>query len=323
MIRLSDHAPEHDLGPWETPLRELEERKASYIAQVDAKGRRYLGLLDQLPEATPSFLDLSGDRVRIGSPEDLAPGEGERLSEVLRGLSPWRKGPFEVFGTGIDSEWVSSLKWNRLQGHIAPLTGRRVLDIGSSNGYYLFRMAAQNPAIALGIEPYLTFYFQYLVLQRYARVPRIYSLPARFEEIPALHRYFDTIFCMGMLYHRRSPIDTLSEIRQNLRRGGELILETLVIAGEGDLALIPRERYAKMNNVYFLPTVSALSHWLERAGFDGVRCIDLTPTTSAEQRRTDWVQTESLADFLDPDDPGKTVEGYPAPLRAIILAYAR
>jgi tRNA (mo5U34)-methyltransferase len=323
MIRLSDHAPEHDLGPWETPLRELEERKASYIAQVDAKGRRYLGLLDQLPEATPSSLDLSGDRVRIGSPEDLAAGEGERLFEVLRGLSPWRKGPFEVFGTGIDSEWVSSLKWNRLQGHIAPLTGRRVLDIGSSNGYYLFRMAAQNPAIALGIEPYLTFYFQYLVLQRYARVPRIYSLPARFEEMPALHRYFDTIFCMGMLYHRRSPIDTLSEIRQNLRRGGELILETLVIAGEGDLALIPRERYAKMNNVYFLPTVSALSHWLERAGFDGVRCIDLTPTTSAEQRRTDWVQTESLADFLDPDDPGKTVEGYPAPLRAIILANAR
>jgi tRNA (mo5U34)-methyltransferase len=323
MIRLSDHAPEHDLGPWETPLRELEERKASYIAQVDAKGRRYLGLLDQLPEATPSSLDLSGDRVRIGSPEDLAAGEGERLFEVLRGLSPWRKGPFEVFGTGIDSEWVSSLKWNRLQGHIAPLTGRRVLDIGSSNGYYLFRMAAQNPAIALGIEPYLTFYFQYLVLQRYARVPRIYSLPARFEEMPALHRYFDTIFCMGMLYHRRSPIDTLSEIRQNLRRGGELILETLVIAGEGDLALIPRERYAKMNNVYFLPTVSALSHWLERAGFEGVRCIDLTPTTSAEQRRTDWVQTESLADFLDPDDPGKTVEGYPAPLRAIILANAR
>jgi tRNA (mo5U34)-methyltransferase len=323
MIRLSDHAPEHDLGPWETPLRELEERKASYIAQVDAKGRRYLGLLDQLPEATPSSLDLSGDRVRIGSPEDLAAGEGERLFEVLRGLSPWRKGPFEVFGTGIDSEWVSSLKWNRLQGHIAPLTGRRILDIGSSNGYYLFRMAAQNPAIALGIEPYLTFYFQYLVLQRYARVPRIYSLPARFEEMPALHRYFDTIFCMGMLYHRRSPIDTLSEIRQNLRRGGELILETLVIAGEGDLALIPRERYAKMNNVYFLPTVSALSHWLERAGFEGVRCIDLTPTTSAEQRRTDWVQTESLADFLDPDDPGKTVEGYPAPLRAIILANAR
>jgi tRNA (mo5U34)-methyltransferase len=323
MIRLSDHALEHDLGPWERPLRELEERKEAYIAQVDAKGRRYLGLLDQLPMVTPSSLDLAGDQVRIGTPADLPPGEGERLHEILQGLSPWRKGPFEVFGTGIDSEWVSSLKWNRLQGHIAPLPGRRVLDIGSSNGYYLFRMAAQNPAIALGIEPYLTFYFQYRILQHYARVPRIYSLPARFEEIPPLHRYFDTIFCMGMLYHRRSPIDTLSEIRQNLRRGGELVLETLVIAGEGDLALIPRERDAQMNNVYFLPTVSALEHWLERAGFDGARCIDLTPTTTVEQRRTEWVQTESLADFLDPADLDKTVEGYPAPLRAIILANAR
>ena len=30
--------------------------------------------------------------------------------------------------------------------------------------------------------------------------------------------------------------------------------------------------------------------------------------------------TESLADFLDPHDSGKTLEGYPAPLRAVLVA---
>jgi tRNA (mo5U34)-methyltransferase len=30
--------------------------------------------------------------------------------------------------------------------------------------------------------------------------------------------------------------------------------------------------------------------------------------------------SESLAEFLDPNDPGKTIEGYPAPLRAVLVA---
>ena len=56
------------------------------------------------------------------------------LDASLRGLKPWRKGPFEIFGIHVDSEWDSSIKWNRLAGNLGSLAGKRVLDIGSSCG---------------------------------------------------------------------------------------------------------------------------------------------------------------------------------------------
>ncbi|WP_432823926.1 tRNA 5-methoxyuridine(34)/uridine 5-oxyacetic acid(34) synthase CmoB [Trichloromonas sp.] len=323
MRRLLEQAERLGLGPWKDALTALLEAKIDYIGQVDVKGQRYLNNQAGLPEIRPSDLDLAADRVRIGSAADLAPGQHEELLARLKSLCPWRKGPFSLFGIDIDSEWVSSLKWRRVEKSIAPLAGRRVLDIGSSNGYYLLRMAAQKPQIALGVEPYLTFYFQYLLLQHYARLPEVFALPATFEELPVLEGYFDTVFSMGVLYHRRSPIDTLASMRQVLRKGGQLVLETLVLEGDGDLALCPEKRYAKMNNVYFLPTVRCLTNWLQRTGFAKVRCIDVTPTTSAEQRKTEWIQTESLADFLDPANPARTIEGYPAPLRAILVAEAK
>ncbi len=50
------------------------------------------------------------------------------------------------------------------------------------------------------------------------------------------------------------------------------------------------------------------------------RIADVCVTTTEEQRRTEWMVTESLADFLDPNDRSKTVEGYPAPQRAVLIA---
>ena len=40
--------------------------------------------------------------------------------------------------------------------------------------------------------------------------------------------------------------------------------------------------------------------------------------SSDEQRKTDWMTFESYSDFIDPSDPSKTIEGYPAPLRVFL-----
>jgi len=173
--------------------------------------------------------------------------------------------------------------------------------------------------MVLGIEPYPAYYSQFRALQHFARCKALFCLPAALEELPAIQSYFDTILCMGILYHRRSPLDTLHQVREYLKPGGELVLETLIIDGNSETALFPRHRYAKMNNVYFLPTVSCLINWMQRAGFTDTRCIDISRTTVQEQSRTDWIDTESLADFLDPANPQKTVEGYPAPVRAMVI----
>ena len=98
------------------------------------------------------------------------------------------------------------------------------------------------------------------------------------------------------------------------------MLETLVVDGDENTVLVPMDRYAKMKNVYFIPSVAALIHWLQKSGFKNVRCVDVAVTSLEEQRKTDWLENESLIDFLDPNDHSKTIEGYPAPKRAVILA---
>ena len=143
------------------------------------------------------------------------------------------------------------------------------------------------------------------------------------EELPAMRHCFDVVLCMGILYHRRSPLETLLKIHGMIPPGGQLVLETLILESSGEMALCPQHRYAKMKNIYFIPTLSVLTGWLARTGFDHIRCVDVSVTTSAEQRQTEWIDTESLADFLDPKNPRLTIEGYPAPVRAMVLANAR
>lgn len=323
MEALIERAAELGLATWRSELADLIAGRKRYLEEVDRKSRRYLDLLPALPDLQPSHVDLDAPRPVIGREADAGGHDRQILLDILQALCPWRKGPFRLFGIDIDSEWRSDLKWNRLKEAIAPLTDRRVLDIGSSNGYYLFRMAEAGPRLALGVEPYLTNYYQFRVLQHYARQPDLFNLPVRFEELPDLAGFFDTVFSLGILYHRRSPLGALAEKRRVLRRGGELVLETLVIPGSEPMCLCPQGRYAKMNNVFFLPTVRCLQQWVARSGFENVRCIDITATTCSEQRATPWVGTQSLIDFLDPHDPQRTVEGHPAPLRALLLANAR
>ena len=242
------------------------------------------------------------------------------LRDALERLSPWRKGPWRFADVGIDSEWRSDWKWARVRPHLADLRGRRILDVGCGNGYHAWRMLADDPALVLGIDPSVLFNLQFLAAWHYLRDPRVHLLPLTIQAMPENLQYFDTVLSMGVLYHRRSPFDHLIQLKGLLRPGGELCLETLVIDGGRGEVLVPAGRYARMNNVWFLPSVPELEHWLRRAGFTEVRCVDLNRTTVEEQRSTDWMRFESLPQCLDPQDPDKTVEGYPAPLRAVLLA---
>lgn len=310
------------LGPFVPELMARVTTRHQSIFHRNKKGAELARALACLPDSTPSSIDVDGDRIRIGSAEDLASSQKDDLLVGLKGLKPWRKGPFAVFGIDLDSEWDSAIKWNRLAGHLGSQAGKRVLDIGSSCGYYMFRLAARKPALVIGIEPYLNYYFQYLALSRYLALPGLHCLPLKLEDMPAMRGCFDTVLCMGILYHRRSPLDTLLSIRSTMAPGALLVLETLIIEGDGETALFPEKRYAQMHNVYFIPTVKCLDHWLSRCGFEKIRCVDISRTTPVEQRQTEWIDTRSLVDFLDPDDPDRTVEGYPAPVRAMVLAIA-
>ncbi|MFP1901599.1 tRNA 5-methoxyuridine(34)/uridine 5-oxyacetic acid(34) synthase CmoB [Lonsdalea quercina] len=281
--------------------------------------KQWFNTLEHLPELTPTTLDLKNGVTATMTP-DIHDGQRAGIEQLLRNLMPWRKGPFSLYGVSIDTEWRSDWKWDRVLPHISSLRDRHILDVGCGSGYHLWRMVGAGARLAVGIDPMQLFLCQFEAVRRLLGDDRrAHVLPLGIEQLPALAA-FDTVFSMGVLYHRRSPLDHLWQLKDQLVSGGELVLETLVIEGDENSVLVPGERYGQMRNVYFLPSPAALTQWLEKCGFTDVRVVDLCVTTTQEQRRTDWMVSESLADFLDPADSTKTVEGYPAPLRAVVVA---
>lgn len=275
--------------------------------------------LPDLPEARDVRLDV--DTVTVDCPLDDS--RRRQCENLLRKLAPWRKGPYRLADIHIDTEWRSDWKWQRVSPHLAPLTGRRVLDVGGGSGYHGWRMAGAGAAFVLVIDPSPRFFWQFQAVRHFvgdADGGRTLFLPVGIEDVPERLEFFDTVFSMGVLYHRPSPLEHLLQLKDALRPGGELVLETLVVEGDATTVLLPGERYAAMPNVYFLPSSLALCQWLERCGFVNVRVVDEAFTSLEEQRSTEWMTFQSLADFLDAHNPNKTREGYPAPRRAVVMA---
>lgn len=298
-----------------------DQLSQAFSSRMHGTLQEWRRLIEDIPDFSPSVRELS-DRVHIGRSDDITAEQRRLLENQLKTLCPWRKGPYRLFGINLDTEWRSDWKWDRLQHRISPLTGRLVLDVGCGNGYHCWRMLGAGAAMVVGIDPTLLSVMQFHAIRKlYGEAP-VYVLPIGIEHVPEETKIFDTVFSMGVLYHRRSPIDHLLDLKRCLRTGGELVLETLVIEGKKGEILVPQGRYANMRNVWFIPSCETLTGWLLRCGFNNVRLLDVTKTTFAEQRSTDWMTFYSLRDFLDPDNPNLTIEGYPAPVRAIFTANA-
>lgn len=306
-------------GPLASWLEVLPAQVAAWQREnLHGKFRDWEKSVDYLPLLTPQKLDLLHSV--SADVEDLTDRQRLGIENLLRNLMPWRKGPYSLYGTEIDTEWRSDWKWDRVLPHISPLQHRTVLDVGCGSGYHMWRMIGAGAKLVVGIDPMQLFLCQFEAVRKLLGDDRrAHLLPLGIEQLPALQA-FDTVFSMGVLYHRRSPLDHLMQLKNQLVSDGELVLETLVIEGDENAVLVPGERYAQMRNVYFIPSAAALMSWLEKCGFVDVRIADYAVTSVEEQRRTSWMTSESLAEFLDPHDSSKTVEGYPAPLRAVLVA---
>jgi len=280
---------------------------------------RWQRSLEALPDLQVNRINL-GERVGFTSTAAACDKDQAELEAALKGLHPWRKGPFQFDSVFIDTEWRSDLKWNRLVNFIDPLHGKTVLDVGCGSGYHCWRMREAGADLVLGVDPTPLFIMQYWAMQKYLQDRHVWVIPARLESLPPKQPFFDTVFSMGVLYHRRSPFDHLQELRDCLKPGGELVLETLVVEGKQGEVLVPEGRYSMMGNVWFIPSVPTLCGWLKKMKFFDINVIDVSVTTAEEQRSTAWMTFHSLSDFLDPTDREKTVEGYPAPRRALIKA---
>jgi tRNA (mo5U34)-methyltransferase len=310
-----DQLEQAGLVSWRAPLEPLLRNRFAEGAHGDIG--KWRAVIDKLPTIADTSTGLNLPAVTAAS-SSVDPALRSEIRDLLLQLRPWRKGPFNIYGIDLDAEWRSDLKWDRLKDEITPLKDRCILDVGCGNGYYALRMAGDGAQLVVGIDPTMLFVFQFLALNHFLAVSSVNVLPLRLQEIPDARKFFDTTFSMGVLYHQRKPLEHLAQLRATLRPGGELVLETMILPGAESLVHEPEGRYARMRNVWHLPTAAALEDWLQQAGFQDIRMAAVTPTTVSEQRSTEWMPFESLAEALAVDDPSRTIEGLPAPTRALL-----
>ena len=305
----------------DTALEAWSEDLPAQLEQLSAESHgdyaRWSQVLTELPDFESCDVDFKADNLQVITNNTV---DEQQLEASLKKLSPWRKGPYQINDVLINTEWHSDWKWNRIKDHLSPLKNRTVLDIGCGNGYHCWRMHGEGARLVIGIDPSWLFWVQFQTMKHFMGDKPVHLLPFGIEQLPDALNAFDTVFSMGVFYHRRSPIDHLLQLKSTLRQGGELVLETLIIDGEKGEVLLPDGRYAQMRNVWFLPSVDTMIQWLQRCGFKNIKVADINQTSRQEQRSTDWMTYDSLENFLDPEDENKTIEGYPAPRRATFIA---
>lgn len=314
-----DWLPNSTLSSWSSRIDDVINQGLSSKRYGDLP--QWQQYLQNLPEVAASQIELKNE-VRIGADNDVDAATRQHIKTQLEGLVPWRKGPLWIHDIHIDTEWRSDWKWDRVLPHLDDLNKRLVLDVGCGNGYHCLRMLGEGATRVIGIDPSPRFVVQFYMIKHFLGNLAVDVLPATLDDFPEATPVFDTVFSMGVLYHRYSPIDHLRQLKSMLRPGGQLLLETLVIEGDENSVLVPSDRYAMMNNVWFIPSPEHLLVWLRKCGFKDAKLVDLNRTTTAEQRSTEWMKFQSLPNFLDPNNSSLTVEGHPAPLRACFTAYA-
>ena len=281
----------------------------------DRRIESWLQILSRLPSTLNAEVELiSGFNI------DFDIKDNNEIERLLLELIPWRKGPFRINDIFIDSEWDSAKKWKRFQKLNLDLDGKSILDVGSGNGYYAFRMVGMGADKVLCLEPNLAHVSQFSAINHFVNSEKIRMIPERLEESGLANSKFDVIFSMGLLYHQRNPLEHLNNLKDLLADNGKLVLETIISPKECGIALEPSKgKYASMPNVHFVHTDNGCKSIFRNLSLQVHAESDLAVTNDNEQRSTKWMPFKSFESALNLQNKSITIEGYPAPKRKFYL----
>ncbi len=299
--------------------RALKQERSILQIEFWDRHRELLRQLLELGSISPQLICDQSGIIKAGC-NRVSAEQISLLERIVEGLIPWRKGPFSLCGVHIDAEWRADKKWDRIRPALRSIEGKKVADVGCNNGYYMLRMLSECPQLVVGFDPNARFYYQFDLIRRLTAIENVYYELLGIEDLDLFQGFFDTVLCMGVIYHRRDPYQALQNLRDSLKPGGQLILESLATPGQEPHCLCPIDRYGKMRNVWYVPSEGCLCAWLVRSGYIDIEVVSRAVLTFEEQRKTALAPYESLDDFLDPNNPMLTVEGYPAPLRIALSA---
>ena len=151
MIRLNEH--------WTALLNSLD--LDPYEQVKDKRIENWKKIISNLPLINTTKVDLLNG-IKVQGKWDSK--DKQRTEEDLMQLVPWRKGPFMIQDIFIDAEWQSNMKWERVLDLNIELKGKNILDVGSGNGYYGFRMLGKGAEFVVCLEPNVSHLTQFLSL---------------------------------------------------------------------------------------------------------------------------------------------------------------
>ena len=281
--------------------------------------QQWKNILTKLPDISTNYLDFSKECIQIGNPKEINLSQLEILEKGLLNLRPWRKGPFNIFGLEIDSEWRSEKKWQRVEDYLPKIKGMRIGDIGCSNGYYSYKLLKLEPELIVGMDKTSLFIIQFLATKFYAKqIQELIILPCSAEEFNPEFIDFDLLLSMGILYHAKNPSNHLASLQRLVKKNGYIILETIISNLKQNINIGKNQTYAGMSNIGTIFTKDNLIKLLNVSGFKNIQVINDSFTNISEQRTTKWMQGKSLSDFILSN--GGTLEGYPPVCRTIFIA---
>ena len=257
---------------------------------------------------------------------NISYNEFQTLQDLALDLKPWRKGPFCLYGAEnntqffIDSEWQSNKKMKLILQALDTigynLKDKVVLDVGCNNGYYMFDLALRGVKHISGIDPIAIFFLQFYFIHKLTNISHCTFRLLGVQDVIMLNAKYDLILCLGVLYHRKEPLQTLKQLKSILAPNGILLLETLILQDKAATCLCPYPTYAKMPNVFYIFSPQALQNLALHAGFKSCEILSYSYTDNTEQRSTDFIDKKSLGDYLTPT---QTIEGYPPACRGIFV----
>jgi tRNA (mo5U34)-methyltransferase len=203
-------------------------------------------------------------------PDELSAAEVSKLQREISALEPWLQGPFVLAeNLVIPGIWRNDLRWEWMIEHVADLSGKRVLDVGSNAGYDPFMFKLRGAREVLACEP-----FEFVHQARF--LESIYHTGVDFRQIgwqqldPSEHGRFEYVHCHGVLYHEPNPLGMLLRLRSMLTDDGEMLFGSMLHASAEQteyIRFVP-DAYAGDKTWWFVPGRLAMRWMLEVTGFE-------------------------------------------------------
>jgi SAM-dependent methyltransferase len=117
------------------------------------------------------------------------------------------------------------------------LTGKRVLDIGCRDGLFSFKAESMGAEEVIGIDNDISKPATEFIIPVLNSKVKMHQINL-YDIYPATFGLFDIVIFAGVLYHLRYPFWGLKKIRDILKIGGTLLIETAIWLGELDKAAL-------------------------------------------------------------------------------------